>query len=331
MVMKKIIVFFIFLFTFNSFFSQGDSELVQYIKKNIKIESVNDSLTKLIISIKNDQKELTAKLEDEKKSLEDERKSLEDLKKENKKLKDDLANIKKISYSKTEYTNAIAKKDQVIDGLKIEFKELEEQLKRENKKLADNNKSTLSILSEMNGTFFEKKIRDNYTLDYIKNHPFKREDSLTFKKYDAMIISLNADPSMEELKSSKILEKAAIYNDYYFNLLDVYATLDFEYDSVKVAKSLLKMNSMNIPAEFEGLLISKIEINQRLTEYCKIQADLFKNLKTTDKIQDKNQRFNKIVSVSKLDKFKNYKYLSETILQYANEKFDLPETICSSK
>lgn len=329
--MKKIIVFFIFLFTFNSFFSQGDSELVQYIKKNIKIESVNDSLTKLIISIKNDQKELTAKLEDEKKSLEDERKSLEDLKKENKKLKDDLANIKKISYSKTEYTNAIAKKDQVIDGLKIEFKELEEQLKRENKKLADNNKSTLSILSEMNGTFFEKKIRDNYTLDYIKNHPFKREDSLTFKKYDAMIISLNADPSMEELKSSKILEKAAIYNDYYFNLLDVYATLDFEYDSVKVAKSLLKMNSMNIPAEFEGLLISKIEINQRLTEYCKIQADLFKNLKTTDKIQDKNQRFNKIVSVSKLDKFKNYKYLSETILQYANEKFDLPETICSSK
>ena len=328
--MKKNILLLIFSFALNSFFSQ-DSDLVQCIKKNIKIESVNDSLTKLIISIKNDQKELTAKLEDEKKSLEDERKSVEDVKKENKKLKDDLADIKKKSYSKTEYTNAIAKKDQVIDALKIEFKELEEQLKRENKKLADNNKSTLSILSEMNGTFFEKKIRDNYTLDYIKNHPFKREDSLTFKKYDAMIISLNADPSMEELKSSKILEKAAVYNDYYFNLLDVYATLDFEYDSVKVAKSLLKMNSINIPAEFEGLLISKIEINQRLTEYCKIQADLFKNLKTTDKIQDKNQRFNKIVSVSKLDKFKHYKYLKETILQYATEKFDLTETNCTSK
>ena len=189
----------------------------------------------------------------------------------------------------------------------------------------------MNDMNEMNGTFFEKKIRDNYTLDYIKNHPFKREDSLILKKYDAMIISLNADPSMAELKSSKILEKASNYNNYYFKLLEVYSTLDFAFDSTKVLKALSTLTNINIPSEYEGLILSKAEIIKRLTDYCKIQAELFKNLKAMDKIQDKTVRYNKIEPVTKNEKFKHYKYLRDIILQYANEKFDLPETNCSSK
>ena len=321
--MKKNILLLIFSFALNSFFSQ-DSDLIKCIKKNIKIEAVNDSLSKQILTIKKENEQLNSKLENQKKSL-------DEIINENHKLKRELTDIKNVSYSKMEYTDAIEKKEQEIENLEKKFKQREEQLQNEKKKLEDNNKSTLSILSEMNGTFFEKKIKENYTLDYIKNHSFKREDSLTIKKYDAMIISLNADPTMVEIKASKILEKATSYNEFYFKLLDVYQTLDYSYDSLNVAKALLKLNSIKIPSEFEGLLISKIEISQKITEYCKIQAELFKNLKSIDKIQDKNQRFSKLEPISKLEKFKHYKYLRDNILQYANEKFDLPETNCSSK
>jgi hypothetical protein len=316
--MKNSTLFLILLFSINSFFSQENKKLVE----TLVIEK--DSLKRELNAINKLHKELSDKFEDETKNI-------EKIKKENKELKAELTDIKKVSYSKEEYANALAKKDQEIEVLKKEFKKKEEQLQSEKKKLEDTNKSTLSILSEMNGTFFEKKIRDNYTLDFIKNHPFKREDSLNFKKYDAMIVSLNADPSMAELKSSKILEKASIYNDYYFKLLEVYSTFDFAYDSIKVQKALTTLTTINIPSEYEGLILSKAEILKRLTDYCKMQSDLFKNLKVMDRIQDKNQRYNKIEPVSKLEKFKHYKYLRETILQYANDKFDLPETSCISK
>ena len=68
----------------------------------------------------------------------------------------------------------------------------------------------------------------------------------------------------------------------------------FAYYSLKVAKTLLKINIIIIPTEFEGLLNSKLEITQKLTEYCNVQAELFKNLNAMDKIQDKNIRYTKI-------------------------------------
>ena len=307
-----------------SIFSQEETVIEKLVLKNQKLISQNDSLKEQKKSLNNQNKELLNKIENQSSEL-------EKLKVENKEIKTELNDIKKISYSKQEYNDAIFLKDIEIQNLKKKLLEKEKQFQNEKIKLEEKNITTLSILSDMNQTFFEKKIKDIYNLQFIKDHPFKTEDSLNFRKYDAMIISLNADPSIVELKSNKILDKATKFNEVYFDLYEAYSTFDNAYDSSNVNKALIKIIALKIPVEYEGLNKSKNEIISLLNNYCNIQSEIFQQLKKTDNIIDKNYLTSQLDKVSKSEKYKHYKYLREIIEKYAKNKIELPVTNCTQK
>jgi hypothetical protein len=321
--MKKYIIILLVSIS-TSIYSQDETVIEKLVLKNQKLSQQNDTLKEQQKNLKNENKDLLNKIESQSTEI-------KKINSEYQVIKNQLDDLKKVSYSKEEYNKALAKKDQEIEALKKEFREKEQKIQAEKTKLENEKKATLSILSEMNGTFFEKKIRDNYTQDYLKNHTFKREDSLTLKKYEAMIVSLSVDPSMSELQASKVLEKATKFNEIYFYLYESYLTFDTQYDSTKISNELKRLNNLIIPIEYEGLNKSKIEIISLLKNYCLIQQEIFEKLKKTDNIKDKNYLTSQLENIAKSEKYKNYKYLKEIIENYAKINIELPKTNCSSK
>ena len=95
--------------------------------------------------------------------------------------------------------------------------------------------------------------------------------------------------------------------------------------------TLIKLNELNIPQQYEGLNKSKQELIVLLKDYCITQSKLFDTLLKYDQIKDGKLRFSELEKLSKNDKYKYFKYLREIISKYSKNSFDLPKTLCKLK
>ena len=118
-------------------------------------------------------------------------------------------------YSKKKYQEAISEKVDSIKKLKDEFKQEIEKLEKEKTTLAENNTSALSILKEMNSTWFFKKIDTVYTKENLENYKFQESTYESFKKNNIMLTSLSADASLSA--SKPLFDKAKKFNEIYFD------------------------------------------------------------------------------------------------------------------
>lgn len=334
--MKKIILAIIVFVSMNPVFSQEDSDLVKCIKKNIKYEQEIDSLKKHIGAIKQQnpkEEEKSSEVEKANEKLEKELgKKNSEIEKLSEDLKESKSKIKELSkncITKIELENAKNAKQKEIDSIIIRANLTEKNLKIDIESLKKDQGNIQSLLSEMNGTFFEKKIRDNYTPSYFQTYPFNTADTVNIRKYDVMIKSLNNDPKMAGMKP--LLENASLFNKTYFKLLEATTVFDVGYDSSKVSKAIANLKKMTITSEFSSLISKKEELIKQLEGYCKFQSKAFDNLKEYDAIKDLVVRSSKILKVKEEGKLKDYKYIESVFIKYAEGKFDLPKCNCGVK
>lgn len=332
--MKKIIISLIVLISINPVFSQEDSDLVKCIRDNIKYEHQIDSLKKHIGAIKQQNpkgEEKSSELEKANEKLEKElgKKNLQ-IEKLSEDLQESKSKIKELSkncITKIELENTKNAKQKEIDSIIIHANLTEKKLKIDIESLKKEQTNIQSLLSEMNGTFFEKKIRDNYTPSYFQTYLFNTSDTVNIRKYDVMIKSLNNDPKMAGMKP--LLENALLFNKTYFKLLEATTVFDVGYDSSKVSKAIANLKKMTISSEFSSLISKKDELIKQLEGYCKFQSNAFEILKKYDAIKDNNVRAATILKDE--IKVKDYKYIKEVFTQYALQKFDLPKCNCVVK
>jgi hypothetical protein len=204
---------------------------------------------------------------------------------------------------------------------------IEKNLKKDIESLKKEQTNIQSLLSEMNGTFFEKKIRDNYTPSYFQSYPFNTTDSVNIRKFDVMIKSLNNDAKMANMKP--LLENASLFNKIYFKLLETTTVFDFGYDSLQVSMAISNLKALTIPNEFLTLISKKEELKKQLDGYCKFQSNAFEILKKYDAIKDISVRASAILKDE--NKVKDYKYIKNVFTKYADGKFDLPKCNCGVK
>jgi hypothetical protein len=332
--MKKIILAFIFFVSINPVFSQEDSDLVKCIKKNIKYEHEIDSLKKQIVAIKKQspkEEEKTPELVKTNEKLEKELgKKNSEIEKLSEELQESKSKIKELSkncITKIELENAKNVKQKEIDSVIKIANTTEKNLKKDIESLKKDQANSQSLLSEMNGTFFEKKIRDNYIPSYFQTYPFNTADSVNIRKYDVMIKSLNNDAKMANMKP--LLENASLFNKIYFKLLEITTVFDVGYDSSKVSKAIANLKMLTIPSEFTSMISKKEELIKQLEGYCKFQANAFEILKKYDAIKDISVRASAILKDE--NKVKEYKFIKEVFIKYADGKFDLPKCTCSVK
>ena len=332
--MKKIILAFIFFVSINPVFSQEDSDLVKCIKKNIKYEHEIDSLKKHIVAIKKQspkEEEKTPELVKANEKLEKELgKKNSEIEKLSEELQESKSKIKELSkncITKIELENAKNVKQKEIDSVIKIANTTEKNLKKDIESLKKDQANSQSLLSEMNGTFFEKKIRDNYIPSYFQTYPFNTADSVNIRKYDVMIKSLNNDAKMANMKP--LLENASLFNKIYFKLLEITTVFDVGYDSSKVSKAIANLKMLTIPSEFTSMISKKEELIKQLEGYCKFQANAFEILKKYDAIKDISVRASAILKDE--NKVKEYKFIKEVFIKYADGKFDLPKCTCSVK
>jgi hypothetical protein len=346
--MKKIILAYIILVSINPVFSQEDSDLVKCIKKNIKYEHEIDSLKKNIGAIKKQnpkeeekssemdkaneklEKELVKKNLEIKNLSEDLQESKLKIEKLNEDFQDSKSKIKELSkncITKIELENAKNAKQKEIDSIIIRANLIEKNLKKDIESLKKEQTNIQSLLSEMNGTFFEKKIRDNYTPSYFQSYPFNTTDSVNIRKFDVMIKSLNNDAKMANMKP--LLENASLFNKIYFKLLETTTVFDFGYDSLQVSMAISNLKALTIPNEFLTLISKKEELKKQLDGYCKFQSNAFEILKKYDAIKDISVRASAILKDE--NKVKDYKYIKNVFTKYADGKFDLPKCNCGVK
>ncbi len=332
--MNKISILFFILISINPVFSQEDSDLVKCIKKNIKYEHEIDSLKKNIGAIKKlnpKEKEKSSEMDKENEKLEKELgKKNSEIEKLNEDLQETKSKIKELSknyITKIELENAKNAKQKEIDSITNRAFINEKKLKKDIEFLKKEQTHIQSLLSEMNGTFFEKKIRDNYTSSYFQTYPFNTADSVNIRKYDVMIKSLNNDPKMANMKP--LLENASLFNKIYFKLLETTKVFDFGYDSLHVSMAISNLKALTIPNEFLTLISKKEELKKQLEGYCKFQANAFEILKKYDAIKDLSVRSAAIVKDE--NKVKDYKFIKEVFIKYADGKFDLPKCNCGVK
>jgi hypothetical protein len=332
--MKKIFLAFIILVSINPVFSQEDSDLVKCIKKNIKYEHEIDSLKKHIGAIKQQnpkEEEKSSELDKANEKLEKELvKKNSEIVKLSEDLQESKSKIKELSkncVTKIELENSKNVKQKEIDSIIIRANLTEKNLKKDIESLKKEQTNIQSLLSEMNGTFFEKKIRDNYIPSYFQSYPFNPSDSVNIRKYDVMIKSLNNDPKMANMKP--LLENASLFNKTYFKLLEATTVLDFGYDSLQVLKAISNLKALTIPNEFLKLITKKDDLIKQLEGYCKFQSNAFEILKKYDAIKDTSVRASTILKDE--NKVKDYKYLKDIFTKYADGKFDLPKCNCGVK
>jgi hypothetical protein len=332
--MKKIILAFIVLISINTVFSQEDSDLVKCIKKNIKYEHEIDSLKKHIEAVKKQnpkEEEKSSELEKANEKLEKELgKKNSEIEKLSADLQESKLKIKELSkncITKIELENAKNAKQKEIDSITNRAFINEKNLKKDIEFLKKEQTHIQSLLSEMNGTFFEKKIRDNYTPSYFQSYPFNTTDSVNIRKYDVMIKSLSNDSKMASMKP--LLENASLFNKIYFKLLETTTVFDFGYDSLQVSMAISNLKALTIPNEFLTLISKKEELKKQLDGYCKFQSNAFEILKKYDAIKDISVRASAILKDE--NKVKDYKYIKNVFTKYADGKFDLPKCNCGVK
>ena len=331
---KKITVVLIFFVSINTVFSQEDSDLVKCIKKNIKYEHEIDSLKKHIEAVKKQNPKEEEKSSELDKANEKLEKELGKKNSEIEKLSEDLQEskfkIKELSkncITKIELENVKNAKQKEIDSITNRAFINEKNLKKDIESLKKEQTNIQSLLSEMNGTFFEKKIRDNYIPSYFQSYPFNTADTVNIRKYEVMIKSLNNDAKMANMKP--LLENASLFNKTYFKLLEATTVFDVGYDSSKVTIAIANLKKMTISSEFSSLISKKEELKKQLEGYCKFQSNAFEILKKYDAIKDLSVRSAAILKDE--NKVKDYKFIKEVFIKYADGKFDLPKCNCGVK
>lgn len=334
--MNKTCFLLFILFSINPVFSQEDSDLVKCIKKNIKYEHEIDSLKKQIVAIKKQspkEEEKTPELVKANEKLEKELgKKNSEIEKLSEELQESKSKIKELSknyITKIESFYIKNTQQKEIDSVIKIANTTEKNLKKDIESLKKDQANSQSLLSELNGTFFEKKIRDNYTPSYFQTYLFNTADTVNIRKYDVMIKSLNNDAKMANMKP--LLENASLFNKIYFKLLETTTVFDVGYDSSKVSKAIANLKKMTITSEFSSLISKKEEFIKQLEGYCKFQSKAFDNLKEYDAIKDLVVRSSKILKVKEEGKLKDYKYIESVFIKYAEGKFDLPKCNCGVK
>lgn len=322
------------LISINPVFSQEDSDLIKCIKKNIKYEHEIDSLKKQIVAIKKQspkEEEKTPELVKANEKLEKELvKKNSEIEKLSEELQESKSKIKELSknhITKIESFYIKNTQQKEIDSVIKIANTTEKNLKKDIESLKKDQANSQALLSEMNGTFFEKKIRDNYTPSYFQTYLFNTADTVNIRKYDVMIKSLNNDAKMANMKP--LLENASLFNKIYFKLLETTSVFDVGYDSSKVSKAIANLKMLTIPSEFTSMISKKEELIKQLEGYCKFQANAFEILKKYDAIKDISVRASAILKDE--NKVKEYKFIKEVFIKYADGKFDLPKCTCSVK